>query len=173
MSVSDSPKLSKGQKQRRRRKARGERLELEGSEHDPCSGSDDDPPKPKGAPRKSNTSPRNEEVEIGRDAARLTYRHKPNGEVSKTASRNTYITVGAYTAKISALEEVYGKGLCPAALCSFGRGNLRFLVCDCASDPAHKSVKSRAHKLPGQSGPNDKSNWAKVNRLSKKRAAGQ
>jgi hypothetical protein len=172
--VSAARKLSKGQKQRKRKKARSERLELEGSEQEPDSGSDDDPPKSRKAtvsPRKTSTNSQ-EEVEIGRDAARLTYRHKQCGDVSKVASKNTFITVGSYTAKIEALEKVYGKGLCHAALCSFGRGDLRMLVCDCASDAMHRSVKSRAHRLPSMSGPNDKANWAKVTRLSKKRAAG-
>lgn len=55
-----------------------------------------------------------------------------------------------------------GNELCEASLCSIKSGGKRMLVCDCDG--------KRSHRLPEQSGPQDKANWAKVVSLSKKAA---
>ena len=145
-------------------------MPLEGSDDD---SSDSDPEPTKSPSRVRFADQAKTSLKIGSDASRLTSRHKRDGKVSKVAAKNTFISVGRYTASISALKKVYGSKLCPAALCSFGVGDRRLLVCDCAKDAAHKKMNSGAHKLPKHSGPNDSGNWEKVQRLSRKRPNGE
>jgi hypothetical protein len=103
---------------------------------------------------------------IGVDASQLTKRHNAQGKTRRADSANTFITVGATTAHIQALEEVYGKRLCPAALCSMKSGVSRLRVCDQSSDARHLRNDSGAHRLPVHSGPKDKKNWKRVEKLT-------
>ena len=49
----------------------------------------------------------------------MVMRVKYNGTVSSDATKSTFIKVGKITpVAIVALHQVFGKGLCPAALCS-------------------------------------------------------
>jgi hypothetical protein len=116
-------------------------------------------------PEEADTS-RGQVSAIGQDASTLTRRHNAKGKHRKTPSENTFITVGATTAHIPALEAVYGKRLCPAALCSMKGGVSRLRVCDRKTDARHLRIDSAAHRLPVHSGPKDKRNWARVEKLT-------
>jgi hypothetical protein len=92
-----------------------------------------------------------------------------NGKVSESPERNDFIKVGrAQGVAISALHQVYGEGLCPAALCSTKPKARRAQCCDMKSSPGHKELNKRAHDLPEKSGPNHKRTWSKVLSLTEK-----
>jgi hypothetical protein len=158
-SVSD--RLSKNQKKRLRKKrsaaAKAKRADRDAS-----------PPKKKARAGIAKGSGE-ESALIGRDAEKLVWRHDADNKVHKADSKNTFITVGSATAALSALKEVYGEDLCPAALCSLRSGVMRLLVCDKHGESKiHAAAGSKAHRLPRLSGPNDTKNWAKVQRLTER-----
>ena len=63
--------------------------------------------------------------------SQMVKRVKYNGVVSSDASKNIFIKVGKVPpVAIAALHKVYGKGLCPAALCSKKLGTWRMQCCD-------------------------------------------
>ena len=105
----------------------------------------------------------------------MVKRVKYNGVVSSDASKNIFIKVGKIPpVAIAALHKVFGKGLCPAALCSNKLGTWRMQCCDKSHHSDHKQLDKKAHDLPSTSGPNCRK-WQSVvdqsNELRKKLSA--
>ncbi len=153
-----SGELSRGQKRRLLKGNKKQMDNVAGSGASASGSEEEDPPEKKAAP-----SP----VEIGRDGARLVCRHDAAGKHRSSDAKNTHITVGRVTVKVSALEAVYGRRLCHGALCSFRKGDQRLMLCDQPKDARHLKAGSGAHKLPARSGPGDYAKWKRVMKLSK------
>ena len=107
--------------------------------------------------------------------AQMVKRVKHNGIVSSDATKNTFIKVGKIPpVAIAALHQIFGKGLCPAALCSNKLGTWRMQCCDKSNHPDHKLLDKKAHDLHPTSGPNCRK-WQSVidqsNELRKKHSA--
>ena len=92
-------------------------------------------------------------VGIGKTSM-MVKRVKHSGLVSSEASKNVFIKVGNIPpVAIEALHKVFGKGLCPAALCSSKVGTWRMQCCDKAGHSDHVLLDKKAHALPQESGP--------------------
>jgi hypothetical protein len=106
---------------------------------------------------------------IGSTAKFITKRMMYNGKVSSNPSKNDFIQVGkAEPVAIQALEEVHGKGLCAAALCSTKPGDWRAQCCDLKGQAGHQKLNREAHKLPNHSGPHYRKTWKKIVKISDK-----
>ena len=107
---------------------------------------------------------------IGSTAKYITKRMTWSARVSSDSSKNEFIQVGkAEPVSIKALWEIYGEGLCPAALCSTKPGLWRTQCCDMRTHSDHKNLDSKAHTgLPERTGPNHKRTWSRVVELSNK-----
>ena len=106
---------------------------------------------------------------IGKSAKHITRRRMYNGKVSKDAARNDFISVGkSEEVGAEAVHQVYGEGLCEAALCSAKPGDWRCQCCDQKSDKRHRRAGVEAHALPARSGPNHTSSWKRVLELTDK-----
>ena len=100
---------------------------------------------------------------IGSTSKFITKRMAWDGSVSNTPSENNFISVGnSDQVAIKALQDVYGAGLCPAALCSTKPDEWRCQCCDQKHLAEHKRLDTKAHRLPKKSGPNHKRSWTKV-----------
>ena len=111
---------------------------------------------------------------IGR-TAQMVRRVKYNGIVSSDATKNTFIKVGKTTpVAIVALHQVFGKGFCPATLCSNKLDTWRMQCGDKSNHSDHKQLDKKTHDLPPTSGPNCQT-WQSVvdqsNELRKKLSA--
>ena len=107
--------------------------------------------------------------------SQMVKRVKYNGIVSSDATKNTFIKVGKIPpVAIAVLHQVFGKGFCPAALCSNKLDTWRMQCCDKSHHSDHKQLDKKAHNLPSTSGPNCRK-WQSVvdqsNELRKKHSA--
>ena len=85
----------------------------------------------------------------------MVKRVKHSGLVSSDPKKNVFIKVGKTPpVAIEALHKVFGRGLCPAALCSNKSGTWRMQCCDKADHHDHMLLDKKAHDLPQESGPN-------------------
>ena len=92
--------------------------------------------------------------------AKIVSRHRANGSVSSNAKNNIFISVGqTRNVHRPTLADEYPGGLCEAALCSFKKGKLRFLVCDCKGE--------KSHSFASLTGPADTKRSARVTKKSK------
>ena len=106
---------------------------------------------------------------IGATAKYITKRVAWNGMVSSNPKNNDFIHVGKVEAvAVAALDEVYGQGLCHAALCSAKKGDWRCQCCDMRAHNMHRGLTSKAHTLPKVSGPDHAHSWNKVLRITDK-----